>query len=326
MKNRVFGLMKYSKYTVAISLLVILAGLLVFIFQGFVLGIDFAGGSILTLDMGQTFVEADAPALQAIVAKVVERDYQVAATEDNRAIVRFQVNADEESAEAAELAMRESIVEEIRKTYPNVAVVTQERVGATAGHEMRMNAFISVGIACVLMLAYIWYRFEFAFAVSAIAALVHDVLIMAAVMLFTRTQLNSTFIAALLTIVGYSINDTIVLFDRIRENVKRLKDKSREEIVEISFSETLTRTINTSMTTFIVITVLYIVGVQSIKEFALPLLAGIISGAYSTILFASPLWVWIHRAMDKRRGNRHGKGGAKKPQAKGQAKAAKAKA
>lgn len=321
MNNKIFGLMKFSKYSVALSLLVILAGLVVFIVKGFVLGIDFSGGTILTLDMGQTFTNAEAPALQDLVAGSIEGDYQVAASENNQAIIRFQANTDDE---AAEMETRKKLMEEIEKTYPNVSVASQERVGATAGDEMRTNALISVAIACVLMMIYIWIRFEIAFSLAAIAAIVHDVLIMAAVMLFMQVQINSSFIAAMLTIIGFSMNDTIVLFDRIRENVKRYRDKPKEEIVEISFSEMLTRTINTSLTVFITITALYTVGVQSIKEFALPLLVGIISGAYSTILFASPLWIWIHKAMDNRR-RRGGKGG-KKPAKAGNKKLAKSRA
>jgi preprotein translocase SecF subunit len=316
MKNKVFGLMKLSPYTVAFSMLVILAAIVVWIFQGFVLGIDFSGGTLLTLDMGKTFGNPEAAALQPVVQQVVAKDFQVAATENNQCIIRFQASKDDPNAE---MAIREALMTQIKKTYPDAKVVTQDRVGATAGAQMTENALISVGIASVLMLAYIWYRFEFAFAVGAIAALLHDVIFMCAVMLFTRTQVNSTFIAALLTIIGYSVNDTIVLFDRIRENVKRYKDKSREEIVELSFSETLTRTINTSLTVFVTITALYIVGVQSIKEFTLPLIAGTVSGVYSTIMFASPIWVWIHRAQDNRRKKKiaakklQAKGGAKKP-------------
>lgn len=303
-----YHLMKFSKYTVVLSLVVMLAAIVVFFTQGFVLGIDFSGGTLLTLDMGQAITNSDSPVIEEALVKQVKGDHLVTLSENNQVILRFQASADDEDAEAN---LRTAIIEEIKKTYPNVKMVAQERVGATAGHEMRMNALISVAIACVLMLAYIWYRFEFAFAVSAISAIVHDVLMMVAVMLFTRAQVNSSFIAALLTIVGYSVNDTIVLFDRIRENLKRYRDKSREEIVELSFAETLTRTINTSLTVFITITALYIVGVQSIKEFALPLIAGIVSGTYSTIFFASPLWLWIHEAMDKRNQKKKQGGGKK---------------
>ncbi len=326
MQNKAFGLMKFSKYTVVFSALVILATIVVFITQGFVMGIDFSGGTLLTLDMGKTFGNTEAAALQNVVDPVIPGDFQVAAS-NNQCIIRFQAAKDKPDEE---MALRESLMAEIKKVYPDVKMVNQDYVGATAGDQMIANALISVAIASGMMLAYIWYRFEFAFAVGAIAALLHDVIIMAAVMLFTRTQINSTFIAALLTIIGFSVNDTIVLFDRIRENVKRYKDMSREEIVELSFSETLTRTINTSLTVFVTITALYIVGVQSIKEFALPLIAGTVSGVYSTIMFASPIWVWIHRGMDNRRKRKleerkQGKGGKNNKAKNGKPKPAKSK-
>jgi len=305
MKKR-FSVTKNAKIFVAISCVVILAGLIAFIFEGFVPGIDFSGGTILTLDMGQTFTAAQVPSLQTVVDKFmadnkIKGDKLVSSSQNNQAIIRYQAYYDDSNGE---MAMRASLITEIKKAYPKVAQASMERVGATAGTEMQMNALISVAVACVLILIYIAFRFEFVYGVSAIAALIHDVLIMAAVMIFTRTQVNSSFIAAMLTIVGYSINDTIVLFDRVRENVKKLKGLPREEIVDISFLETLTRTLNTSLTVFFTLVALYILGVQSIREFALPLLAGVISGTYSSILIAAPLWIWIHQAMDKRNKNK----------------------
>ena len=141
------------------------------------------------------------------------------------------------------------------------------------------------------MLIYIWIRFEIYPGVGAITALVHDVIIMTAVMAIFRVQINSSYIAACLTIVGYSINDTIVLYDRIRDNnkVMGLKKHTRYEIANTSFKQTLGRTINTSLTTIIMVTCLYIFGVQSIKEFAFPLIIGLLSGTYSSMFIAVPI-------------------------------------
>jgi preprotein translocase subunit SecF len=302
MKKR-FSVTKNAKIFVAISLVIILAGIIAYFLEGFVPGIDFSGGTILTLNMGKTFTSADSPALQEIVDKymadnAIKGDKIVSASQDNQAIIRYQANADNPDAEKA---MRTAMEAEIKKTYPDLTEASRESVGPTAGREMQLNALYSVTIACVLILIYVAIRFEFVYGVAAIASLLHDVLIMAAVMIFTRTQVNSTFIAAMLTIVGYSINDTIVLFDRIRENVKKMKGLPREEIVDISFLETLVRTLNTSLTVFFTLVALYFLGVQSIKEFAMPLLVGVISGTYSSILIAAPIWIWIHNATDKRR-------------------------
>jgi preprotein translocase SecF subunit len=189
-----------------------------------------------------------------------------------------------------------------------------ERVGAVAGAELRRNAIISITVACILMLIYVAIRFEFVYGIASIAALVHDVAIMTAFMVFFRVQLNSTFIAALLTIIGYSMNDTIVVFDRIRENNKKLKMLTKSQIIDTSFLQTLRRTINVSMTSFITITTLYILGVPTIKEFAFPLMVGIISGTYSSVLIAAPIWMWVHNAYDKRK---KAKIAAKKQLAKG---------
>jgi preprotein translocase subunit SecF len=300
-----FSLMKNAKYFVSGSLVVILVGIICYFAMGFVYGIDFSGGTMLTLDMGKTFTAEQVPAVQAIADKIIKGDKLVSVAAGNEAVIRYQGYADNTDSEKA---MRTSLKEEIKKSYPDVKEISRDNVGATAGSEMRTNAFLSVLVACALMLVYIWFRFEVVFGVGAIAALVHDVLIMAAVMIFTRTQINSSFIAAMLTIVGYSINDTIVLFDRIRENVKKMKGTPREQIVDISFLETLTRTLNTSLTVFLTLVALYVLGVQSIKEFALPLIAGVVSGTYSSILIAAPIWIWIHKVIDKRR-KQQGKGG-----------------
>lgn len=306
MKQR-FSVTKNAKLFVAISVVIILAGFVAFLFEGIVPGIDFSGGTILTLDMGKSFT---ATSLQGDVDKFmtdkgIKGDRLVSVSSGNEAILRYQAYADDENAE---MEMRSSLITELKKNYPDVKEISRERVGATAGKEMQMNALVSVIVACGLILIYIAFRFEFVFGVAAIISLIHDVLIMIVVMIITRTQVNSSFIAAMLTIVGYSINDTIVLFDRIRENVKKMRGKPRAEIVDTSFLETLVRTLNTSLTVFFTLMALYLLGVQTIKEFALPLLAGVISGTYSSILIAAPVWIWIHDAIDKRRKPK-GKGG-----------------
>ncbi len=168
-----------------------------------------------------------------------------------------------------------------------------EQFGPTVGKEIQSKALSSIMIASLGMLIYITLRFEIIYGVTAIVALIHDVLILLAVYSIFNIPINSSFIAAVLTIVGYSINDTIVVFDRVRENVKKMKKSSFAEIANKSLSQTIIRSINTSFTTLLVIGSLYVLGVEAIKEFAFPLMTGIIVGTYSSIFIASPLWAFM---------------------------------
>ncbi len=177
-----------------------------------------------------------------------------------------------------------------------------ETISSTISNEMRKDAVIAVIIAVICMLIYIWFRFsDVRFASAAVMALIHDVLLVFASYAIVRISVGNTFIAAMLTIVGYSINATIVIFDRVRENLKeRRRDETLEELVDKSITSTMTRSIYTSLTTFVTIAALYIVGVPSIKEFALPLMVGILAGAFSSVCLTGPLWYVLRKAKDKR--------------------------
>ena len=174
--------------------------------------------------------------------------------------------------------------------------ITTENISSTVSSEMRSDAVVAVLLATVFMLLYIWFRFkDIRFATSAVVALVHDVLVVFAFYVIARVSVGNTFIACMLTIVGYCINATIVIFDRIREELRengRAADNPAvlKELVNHCITQTLTRSIYTSLTTFITITVLYIMGVSSIKEFASPLMVGIVCGAYSSVCVTGPLW------------------------------------
>lgn len=172
--------------------------------------------------------------------------------------------------------------------------IINENISATVSSEMKADAVWAVVIATVCMLIYIWFRFkDIRFAGSAVLALVHDVLVVLAFYVFTYITVGNTFIACMLTIVGYSINATIVIFDRIRENLKTDKEQNEESLKEVanrSITQTLSRSINTSLTTFIMVFVLWLLGVTSIKEFAMPLMAGILCGAYSSVCITGALW------------------------------------
>lgn len=180
--------------------------------------------------------------------------------------------------------------------------VQSETISATISSEMKSDAVVAVVIATLCMLLYIWFRFkDIRFATSAVAALIHDVLVVLAFYAVSKTSVGNTFIACMLTIVGYSINATIVIFDRIRENLKEMPKKTElQDIVNISITQTLSRSINTSFTTFVMVAVLYILGVTSIREFALPLMVGIVCGAYSSVCITGALWFVMRKHLGRK--------------------------
>lgn len=183
----------------------------------------------------------------------------------------------------------------------NEELITAETISSTISSEMKNDAIIAVIIATICMLIYIWFRFkDIRFAASSVAALVHDVLVVLAFYAVAKVSVGSTFIACMLTIVGYSINATIVIFDRIRENLgTMLKKDSLEDLVNRSISQTLSRSIFTSLTTFIMVAALYVLGVTSIKEFALPLMVGIVCGTYSSVCITGALWYVLRTKIKK---------------------------
>ena len=292
--------MNKSKYFMMFSGAIILVGIIVgLIFGGLNLGIDFTGGSILTIELGQDYdIEVVEQALSDNGIDPAETQIVRGTGDDStQAIIRMQEIAGTDDAQ-----IREAVINTLAQTYPAAEAGEIESVGGVTSGEIISKAFLSIVLAAGLMLIYIWIRFELFSGIAAVTALVHDVLIMTAVVCIARVQINSSYIAACLTIVGYSINDTIVLFDRIRENNKQfsIKTKTRAEVADISIRQTLSRTINTSVTTLVTILALYIFGVTAIKEFALPLIVGLISGTYSSIFIASPVWVALMQRKHKK--------------------------
>ena len=183
------------------------------------------------------------------------------------------------------------------------STITSQSISATVSNEMRRDAIVAVIVAAIFMLLYIWFRFkDIRFASSAVLALLHDVLVVLGFYAVSRVTVGTTFIACMLTIVGYSINATIVIFDRIRENLATGLGKKKDlaEVVNLSITQTLTRSIYTSLTTFIMVFILWIMGVSSIREFALPIMVGIICGAYSSVCVTGPLWYTIKTMSGKK--------------------------
>ncbi len=267
-----------------LSLIVIAAGLIATAVNGLQFGIDFTGGTILQIDIGKSFDNGDIYDILDKYNLAKDSFVQQAGSDGKEVIIK---TADMPSD------TRQGIINDIMKKYDlkEKDVLSVENVGPTMGRDLRNNAILAVAVASLAMLVYIAIRFEYKFGAAAVIALIHDLLITYAVYALFRIPINSSFVAAMLTILGYSINDTIVIFDRIRENMKLSRNKmGLEELINTSITQTMTRSINTVLTTLVTITILYFVGPSSIKDFALPLIVGIASGAYSSIFIASPLW------------------------------------
>ncbi len=198
-------------------------------------------------------------------------------------------------------ALNEALEKEFKIDTSDKDVLNSENISATVSSEMRRDAIIAVAVATVLMLIYIWIRFrDVKFATSAIIALMHDILIVIAFYAISRTNVGNTFIACMLTILGYSINATIVIFDRVRENMQSMQKEKLVDVVNKSITDTLSRSINTTLTTFVMVFVLFIVGVSSIKEFAAPIMVGVIAGGYSSVCISGALWFMMKVASIKR--------------------------
>lgn len=250
--------------------------------------LEFMGGTStnVTFNEDLTIQEIDEkvkPVIESITNDAAIQTQKV--TDTNQVIIKTRTLSLDER-EALNAALEENF-------GVDTSLITAETISSTISSEMQRDAIISVIIATICMLIYIWFRFkDIRFAGSAVLALLHDVLVVLAFYAVAKISVGNTFIACMLTIVGYSINATIVIFDRIRENMTEMRKADLEEIVNTSITQTLTRSIYTSFTTFIMVAVLYILGVSSIREFALPLMVGIVCGAYSSVCITGALW-WV---------------------------------
>jgi len=286
---RVIDFMKYKKLWFSISGAILLIGLIFsFIVGGLNFGIDFTGGTSITVQIGKTFTVDEIRTISNKFDKEAIVTYGGA--NKDLAIIKTKVNLTNEQQAAVYADFKEQFG--IEQTS-----ILFESIGPVIGSELKKQALLALLFSNLGILLYVSLRFEWKFGLAAVLALVHDVGMMLVVYVVLQIPVNVTFIAAILTIVGYSINDTIVVFDRMRENLKSNKKMDDNELVNRSTSSTLARSINTSMTTLITILALYILGVPAIKDFALPLMLGILSGTYSSIFIASPLWVVLRKAF-----------------------------
>lgn len=274
-----------------LSLSIMIIGLVFALVGGVNLGIDFTGGTMMHIDMDNIYEVSEIKS--AIESFDIDPDI-IQAGMDNKEII---IKTKESLNNTERVAIFDTLVETF--SLSDDSLLEAEQFGPQIGSEIQTKALNSILIASLGMLIYITLRFELIYGIASIVALIHDVFILLAVYSIFNIPINSSFIAAVLTIVGYSINDTIVVFDRVRENVKLMKKSSYVDIANHSLSQTLTRSINTSLTTLLVIGCLYVLGVESIKEFALPLMAGVVVGTYSSIFIASPLWAFLKERTKK---------------------------
>ena len=293
-----FDVASRGKIWFIISLLIILPGFFCMGTRGFNFGIDFTGGTIIDLKFEQPVT----------VAQV--RDSLRPFGMDGSTIQLSGSDSDVESAQNVmirtvdmEEAERKEVMAGIRSSVGDYQVMREEKVGAVIGSELILNAVEALVISWFLIILYVAYRFEWRFGVSAVLALVHDIIIVLAVFSFTQRQIDSSFVAAMLTIVGYSINDTIVIFDRIRENLKLHFRKGGDiyELVNRSIYQTLRRSLYTVFTVMFTTFALFFFGGETTKDFAFALLVGFAIGCYSSIFIASPLWIFLRNRSEKKK-------------------------
>ena len=273
---------EYRKIWFGISGVFIILGMIFLAFNGLNLGIDFAGGTIININLHKTFEVSEIREIIDSFDKAADITYS--GEERQEVIIQTQESFTKEQ--------REEIFSLFQEKYDleDKDLLSIEQVEPAIGGELKRQVFIALSVAIVAMLIYIAFRFELAFGFAAIIALTHDLLVVLAFYAIAGIQVNAPFIAAMLTILGYSINDTIVIFDRIRENRKKFKKNDYINLINTSITQSLSRTINTSVTSLITITALYILGVEAIRSFALPLIVGFVAGTYSSIFIASPIW------------------------------------
>ncbi len=298
---KVHNYVKFSRFAYLISFVAIAAGLIALpVFKGKTgstlnYSLEFTGGTSMTVNFEERYdlakAESDILPVIAKAAGISEADIQVQNVKNSNEIVFKSAELSNDQRDAVQTALEDNF---------KVKEFNMENISSTISTEMQRNAIISVLIATALMLIYIAIRFsDVKFGAAAVIALLHDVLVVFAVYSIGRLSVGNTFIACMLTIVGYSINATIIIFDRIRENMVSMSKESYATIVNTSISQTLTRTIYTSLTTFVMVFFIYIMGVPSIKEFALTLMCGIVCGAYSSVCITGPLWYMFKTGFGK---------------------------
>ncbi len=282
------------KVWLGISGLMMVIAFVSFLLQGLNFGIDFRGGTTIRTESAQpidvgTYRDAIAP-LELGDVTITEIFDPTFGPDENVAMIRIQAQADAEAVEASTITAVESALQTV---IPDIQFVSVESVGPKVSGELIQTAVIAVALAIGAVLVYIWLRFEWQFALGAVAALVHDVILTIGIFSELQIRFDLAIIAALLTIVGYSLNDTVVVFDRVRENLRKYKKKDLKEVLNISINETLSRTVMTSVTTLLALISLYVLGGDVIRGFVFAMIWGVIVGTYSSVFVASTILLWL---------------------------------
>ena len=289
-----FDFFKHWKLWLGISAFMIVLAMVSFGVRGLNYGIDFRGGTTIRTESAQPVdVGAYRDAINALglgdstISEVFDPTF---GPDENVAMVRIAAQDGQEAVTAETVAAVEAALQEVA---PDIRFVSVESVGPKVSGELIQTAFIAVGLAIGAVLIYIWLRFEWQFAVGAVAALVHDVLLTIGVFSEVGIKFDLAIIAALLTIVGYSLNDTVVVFDRVRENLIKYKKRPLKEVLVVSINETLSRTIMTSLTTLLALFALFALGGDVIRGFVFAMIWGVFVGTYSSIFVASAILLWL---------------------------------
>lgn len=292
-----------------ISLIIIILGIISFVKKGFVMDIEFSGGSIIEINLGVTYEDSDISDVVKEITGVTPRIQKIGnATQEQTGVSISTTTLTEEQKNA----IMDKLAEKYQISDIN-ANTTFRNVSASFGSEMKSRAVLAVVIASIIIMLYVGIMFKamsgISAGVTAVLALFHDLFVMLIVYSVTGIALNTTFVAALLTILGYSVNDTVVIYDRIRENKLINRKMSNEEIVNLSINQSLRRTLFTSISVAIALIMMFIFGtyykVSTIQEFVLPLIAGVISGTYSSVLLSGNLWVSWNKFLENKKINKN---------------------
>ena len=293
-----FNFIRWRWHAIALSLLVILAGVAVILTRGLPLGIDFSGGTLIVVKFQQPVAEdAVRNALNAIPGDKVIQPYGDAG--QNEWLIRLAQDPNEQAdLEQGGRAVMDALE---RANLGKPEVLQRDSVGPVIGRDLQLKGIYATLASIVGITLYIGLRFRFAFAIGAIVATLHDVFVTIAFLTFFNYELSLNIVAALLTITGYSVNDTIVIFDRVRENLRGMRRESLEHVVNISVNQTLSRTIITAGTTFVSVLSLFLFGGEVLEGFAFTMLVGIISGTYSTVFIAAAIAILLSGKQAKAR-------------------------
>ena len=287
-KNTAWDFFGKSKLWLGLSALLLVGSLVSFLLQGLNFGIDFRGGTTIRTESAQT---VDVAAYRGALSSLELGDVTISEVfdptfEDDQNVAMIRIQA-QDGQEAVSAKITRSALRVLQDVAPDIAFVSVESVGPKVSGELIQKAIIAVVLAIAAVLVYIWLRFEWQFAVGAVAALVHDVFLTIGVFSVLQIKFDLAIIAALLTIVGYSLNDTVVVFDRVRENLRKYKKRPLQEVLNLSINETLSRTVMTSVTTLLALIALFTLGGDVIRGFVFAMIWGVIIGTYSSVFVAS---------------------------------------